>query len=574
MSVFNPTDQQRDIIQHETSAFISACPGAGKTRCIVERARSSLAESKDYRGMAFLSFTNAAVTELQTRLFEKQLLPSPPFPHFIGTFDSFIWQFMVAPFGMDDCDFSLKLMPGLGDLKVQPHGSKRELSLKCFDKDTGNLIPREARRTGFSGNAARHEQQARSLRISLLEKGQLDFEDSRQLAKDNLSCPTFCELLSRVLSSRFREIIVDEAQDCNPDDLHIVNWLRANAKIPTKIVCDPNQSIYSFRGGVTDELLTYSATFDASETLPLTGNFRSRTNICKVVHTLRPPGGRGAPDDALGSFIGECPEVHILRYAGAVSSDIGINYARLVKEHGIELIDCRLCAKTHNSGKNAVGAYSGQIGSTLTLGLAVAARQFHDAEDSRNQLKAIKDTHAIVLNISGKLENRTYHQAIVEDGIEDLNWRGSIVKILQALKYDRTIGETCADWLLCAKDLLSPYLSEHDGSTIAQKLRSHQKLEAVLSASAVPGVPVRTIHDVKGKEYKSVCVVLTSSTMGGILNHLEKEPDDSKSEDAREIYVAASRAKELLVFACPKGQSDRFRDHISASGASVAVTDI
>ena len=82
-----PTDQQKTVIIHDRSAFVTACPGAGKTRTMVERARHLADRTDDKRGVAFLSFTNAAVDELQGRLRLFGLLPSPLFPSFIGTFD-------------------------------------------------------------------------------------------------------------------------------------------------------------------------------------------------------------------------------------------------------------------------------------------------------------------------------------------------------------------------------------------------------------------------------------------------------------------------------------------------------
>src|SRR5580704_8180213 len=95
---FTPTDEQARVIGHHGSAFVSACPGAGKTLVLVERARVLLKDrTSSGKGIAFLSFTNAAVSELERRLREEGLLRSPPFPHFIGTFDRFLWQFLFAP---------------------------------------------------------------------------------------------------------------------------------------------------------------------------------------------------------------------------------------------------------------------------------------------------------------------------------------------------------------------------------------------------------------------------------------------------------------------------------------------
>src|SRR5690606_19544795 len=66
------------------------------------------------------------------------------------------------------------------------------------------------------------------------------------------------------LSGRFREIVVDEAQDCNPADLDVIEWLRASG-VTVKVVCDPNQAIYSFRGGLTDQLLKFAESFDNAD---------------------------------------------------------------------------------------------------------------------------------------------------------------------------------------------------------------------------------------------------------------------------------------------------------------------
>ena len=40
---FNPTSEQMMVISHAGSAFVAACPGSGKTRVLVERARRLLA---------------------------------------------------------------------------------------------------------------------------------------------------------------------------------------------------------------------------------------------------------------------------------------------------------------------------------------------------------------------------------------------------------------------------------------------------------------------------------------------------------------------------------------------------
>jgi len=120
MSSYAPTKEQQIIIDHVGAAFVTACPGAGKTRTMVERARRLLSNPADRRGVAFLSFTNAAVDELQARLRTFGVLPSPLFPSFIGTFDRFLWQFLISPFGIPGCERVPKLVPDKSNWHVTP----------------------------------------------------------------------------------------------------------------------------------------------------------------------------------------------------------------------------------------------------------------------------------------------------------------------------------------------------------------------------------------------------------------------------------------------------------------------
>ena len=62
-------------------------PGAGKTRAIVARYLSRV-EQEPRKGIALLSFTNAAIDEVKGRCGD--MPDALKAPHFVGTFDSFI----------------------------------------------------------------------------------------------------------------------------------------------------------------------------------------------------------------------------------------------------------------------------------------------------------------------------------------------------------------------------------------------------------------------------------------------------------------------------------------------------
>ena len=95
-------------------------------------------------------------------------------------------------------------------------------------------------------------------------------------------------------------------------------------------------------------------------------------------------------------------------------------------------------------------------------------------------------------------------------------------------------------------------------------------LAVVPSATAMP----RTINSVKGLKDPAVCVVATTSTFRGIVDFLEEGEPVERAEDARKLYVATSRAENLLVIAAPMSQSERLGSHLGNQGAPVGITEI
>ncbi|RYE98524.1 MAG: ATP-dependent helicase, partial [Oxalobacteraceae bacterium] len=103
---------------------------------------------------------------------------------------------------------------------------------------------------------------------------------------------------------------------------------------------------------------------------------------------------------------------------------------------------------------------------------------------------------------------------------------------------------------------------------------SSNDLPTALATPAAAAHPTRTIHSTKGLEFPAVCVVLTSNKAGGILQHLEGAYRPEFAEDARKIYVAASRAERLLVMAIPKSQANRLQTLLRENGCSMTRHDI
>lgn len=577
---FQPTPEQRNVIRHSGSAFVTACPGAGKTRVIAARALRLFGNMPAGRGVAFLSFTKGAIFELETRLREARILSSPVFPSFIGTFDSFVWQFLVAPFGITDCDVRPRLIADVADLAVKPFNGGHELPLSCFCPLTGTIFAKAAKQRGFDvsqkspGQIQAYVTAASRIRARLRAHGQLGFDEARSVALQRLKDTEAAGRIAAALAGRFREVIVDEAQDCNPDDLHILSWLRDSC-LPVKVLCDPAQSIYQFRGGVTDDLLAFSETFGDEERRALTGNFRSAPNICKAAAQLRPMGLSIAPDESLGRYKNDSTPVLVLSYRGtAVRPVIGQVFYHRVAQAEIDLSQAPIVAATKASGAAASGQPRPGKSRHRAVRLAEAVTNFHFAAGFNDIKTAIDQVHHILLELEGRLGDLSYRQYLADHEIETASWRPRVLFLLRELRFDSSKYSDAKAWHAAAKELLSQHLVLEVGQSLSQKLKWNDAVSAALTAVPVATAMPRTIHAVKGMEFPAVCVVTTSSTLKRILDYLETGDPADRAEDARKLYVAASRAEKLLVIAAPQSQAGRLANYLRGRGAAVEINGI
>jgi len=172
------------------------------------------------------------------------------------------------------------------------------------------------------------------------------------------------------------------------------------------------------------------------------------------------------------------------------------------------------------------------------------------------------------LELEGHTADKTYHQHIADAGIEPGTWRPRALGLVDALRYDPGRFATADAWHDHARGLLAPLLPT-GGRSINQRFRRNADLAKALSWAPPSGHCARTIHSVKGREFPAVCVVMSSRTAKGILDYLMTGAPAASSEEARKIYVGASRAQRLLVIAAPKSQAARLASLFQATGATV-----
>jgi superfamily I DNA/RNA helicase len=88
--------EQARVVATAAPCAVIACPGAGKTRVIVDRHCAS--PKGEPTGRAIASFTKVAAAQIRTRAHQLGRSDLLEHPHAITTLDGFFWRFLVRPF--------------------------------------------------------------------------------------------------------------------------------------------------------------------------------------------------------------------------------------------------------------------------------------------------------------------------------------------------------------------------------------------------------------------------------------------------------------------------------------------
>jgi len=564
------SDEQQKFVDHaDGHLFAEACPGAGKTRAIVTR---YLRRSQEEPGIALLSFTNAAIEEVRSRCGDRP--DGLKAPHYVGTFDSFINRFISRPLYVHYYNKTPRFIEKWHDTK---YGRFRfddmdklpslELDWFLFEFVDGQLRallrddwmdPRSERllRQYVAENRTRVEERADIRCRSLVRGGLLSCSASRAMATGLLQRPPTANQFGRLLASRFSEVIVDEAQDCGPEELLVLRLLKQYG-VTVVAVADLDQSIFAFRRADPAGVRTF--TKELGTALAFTGNYRSSQAVCAVNNSLR-HGGR--TETAVGANASCELPVLLLEYrnqdevAPAVDALLAIH--ERPRSEAIVLAhresDARACAGDRSDRDNR--------GTHAVLGIAWAHSVLTaDNSTSGDRHRAVRQTEKILRNVANVDDED-------EDAI-DVRWlRDAAYRLAAnmdpagytAKAYAQKVRDHVEkiDWPagITRKDKLGPILKAPPESTWPTS-----------DEEASPAFPFATIHSVKGREFPTVVVVLPKNLRedGGqhVLDHWDRDTD---SEARRVLYVGASRSQTLLILAVHTDHANRVAGLLKRDG--------
>src|SRR6185503_12516714 len=285
---------QREAVLHtEGPVLIVAGAGSGKTRALTHRIAFLIEE----RGVApgeilAITFTNKAAREMAERV-EGLMGTRISKGMWILTFHSTCARILRKEHARLDLPASFSIYDGgdterlistvLRDLSIDPKRFAPRAMAAGIGKAKDHLISASE----FAEQAGNFYEKTVAEVYAGYEKklaaaGALDFDDlivrTVRLFQDN---PAVLEHYQE----RFRYILIDEYQDTNRAQYHLVNMLAAKYR-NLCVVGDADQGVYSWRGATIQNLLDFERDYPDAAIFVMEQNYRSTQSILQVANAL------------------------------------------------------------------------------------------------------------------------------------------------------------------------------------------------------------------------------------------------------------------------------------------------
>lgn len=285
---------QREAVTHVSGPLlVLAGAGSGKTRVITFRIVQLINQGVDPRHIAALTFTNKAAGEMRDRVGDLLGNRGQAGKLTMGTFHSL----------------------GLQILKAERKALGYPRGFVIYDTSDQLGVIREILRRLRNGDR-RYDVKSILSRISLAKNAFVSPEDYQvgtgdeydeitaevygkyQEALRNFAAVDFDDLITEVVNlferneevrerwaNKFRFLLVDEYQDTNRAQVMMIRALIEKHK-NLCVVGDDDQSIYSWRGADTGNILGFGKMFPGAKIIKLEQNYRSTPNILTAANAV------------------------------------------------------------------------------------------------------------------------------------------------------------------------------------------------------------------------------------------------------------------------------------------------
>jgi DNA helicase-2/ATP-dependent DNA helicase PcrA len=561
------TETQRAAVVTSANVLLTACPGSGKTRAIIAKLLRCVSDIRDTaHRVACITYTNPAVHEIEHRLRTFGTNGDDDYCD-ISTIHSFCLNNILQPFAwrLEEYAERPQVLPSDSERYAEIVDAVRsDYGLNADSREAFTLLNREPDGTPIvSGDLT--EEIALDFWGRLAGEGAIDFPNivyfSYKLLHDN---PRIAE----GLASKFKWILVDEFQDTSALQVEILSLIAAHGKSRFFLVGDPHQSIYSFASARPDLMFSFAKQIQAEDNFQLIENFRSSASIVTHAERLCP---RQPPMTAVGDdseFPFEPTYVHSPTAFQAITEE----FLPTLAEHGIAPGDAAVLAPSwfklmplgrglREFGIPVVGPGARPYRRTRLIA-PLAETICGYLQRPQPQLIPIieRDLFFLIGTATGRRPYRIFSYAgrcivcrllsigreLREESESGVAWlRQAAINISTELTRNDLLPNSCGNALI---DSVAEM--EQDMQRNGVDLNNLTVEELGLFACPDTSLKLLTMHSSKGREFDAVALVDLHERR--IPNRWAIDDEDAMAEAKRLLYVAATRAKKVLMYVTDK----------------------
>jgi DNA helicase-2/ATP-dependent DNA helicase PcrA len=553
-------DQRAAVTTESRLVAVIAGAGSGKTRVLTRRIAHRIATGDaDARHTLALTFTREAAGELRRRLHRLGLRDHVE----AGTFHSVMLSVLRQRWA--DTERRPKTIVAdrrrllrdaqreddLGGGRQLVEVGNEEISWAMARGITADRYPALARRDGrrpvggIDAAGATFDSYVRLKR----KRGVIDFDD---VLLDVLTDADLDADFADTLRWRFRHVLVDEAQDLNPVQHRLVDMLRTG-RDDVFLVGDPAQAVYGFNGADPTLLVEVESRFPGVEVVRLPVNHRCTPQIVRAgAHVLaaggQPTDIRSARDDARPVALLATEDEHA--EAAAIATRIAQGDPNLVRagnvavltrtnaqldlfesalvERGVAVrrsanagnspLQSAIRTASANSSPSSLRAWAHDTLDDISL--------LHSAKGRVDDLdRQIAEEQRAVSSDAASPSHRParYHSAQIAEAHAGL----------AQIEAERRVATTLLEFL---RDQ-----PRGDGA----EFRSWVATTNPFDDRSTDGVDLLTFHGSKGREWHTV---FAAGLETSLMPHKSATTAAERNEEARLLYVATTRATDVLVY--------------------------
>jgi DNA helicase-2/ATP-dependent DNA helicase PcrA len=528
-------DQRAAVTAESRLVAVIAGAGSGKTRVLTRRIAHRIAlGTADPRHTLALTFTRESAGEMRRRLARLGLRERVE----TGTFHSVMLGVLKQRWE-DTNRRALTVVPDRRRLVGETLAAGARRGIDSFIAEIDWATARGIRPAGY-GPAARRAQRHPTAGV---ERCAEVFADYEQL-KRRRGVIDFDDVLSHVQRDmeadrefgdsvrwRFRHILVDEAQDLNPLQHRLVDLLRLD-RDDLFLVGDPAQAIYGFNGADPALLVDVETRFPGVEIVRLPVNHRCTPQIVRAgVHVLTV----SAQPAELVSNRGDGPAVTHLIGLDETSEAQRVAQASLHSDTNlVRAGEIAVLART-NAQLTAFEKELKQVGLPVRRSATASGSPLQAAVRQASGLGSASQLRAWAHDTLDAFDELKVARAEQVDVQQHGDARA-------AARADRAIQDLEAERRVAAA--LLDYLRDHtlgDGAGF----RAWVAMTNPFDDDSTGGIELLTFHAAKGREWHTVFVTGVESSL---VPHKSATTAETRAEEGRLLYVAATRATDRLVF--------------------------